>query len=175
MISRGRVLFSGVALGVLGLPALSAFVEAASAASPDDIAILNAGIELERAAVKAYSDAAGTGLLSAHVGAVAEGFKRDHEAHLGALTAAVQAAGGVASTKAVAIPYPPLKTEKDILNFARSVEEKAASTYLSVVPELNDRNLAKVAASILGIETTHVTLLAAALNDLPAYPGAFVR
>ena len=175
MITRGRILFSGAALGVLGLPALRAFVEAASAASPGDIAILNAAIELERAAVKAYTDAAGTGLLSARVGTVAEGFKRDHEAHLGALMAAVQAAGAAPSTKAANLPYPPLKTEKDILKFARSVEEKAASTYLSVVPELNDRNLAKVAASILGIETTHVTQLAAALGDLPAYPGAFVR
>lgn len=174
MITRKNVLFSGAALGLLGSTLLTTFVEAAQTAAPDDIAILNSGIELERAGIKAYQDAAATNLLSKDVLAVALGFMRDHQAHRDALIAAVKAGGGKPSSKTVALTYPPLKTQSDILHFAKSVEEKAASTYLSVVPEFKDRQLAAVAASILGVETTHVALLAQALDELPAYKSGFV-
>jgi rubrerythrin len=60
-----------------------------------------------------------------------------------------------------------------VLRFARATEQKAAATYLSVVPELKDRKLAEVAAAILGVETTHVALLAQALGE-HAYPSGFV-
>jgi rubrerythrin len=55
--------------------------------------------------------------------------------------------------------YPSLKTQNDILTFATSVERQAASAYLASVPRFKDRTLAKVAASILGVETTHVAIL----------------
>lgn len=174
MITRGRAIFSGAAVGLIGLPALRAFASAATRASDSDLSILNVAIELERAGIKAYQDASATGLLSAHVGAVAAGFMRDHMAHRDALIAAVTAGGGTPSVKVANLPYPALKSESDILAFAKSVEEKAASTYLSVIPDLQDRHLAQVAASILGVETTHVALLAEALGQLPAYKNGFV-
>lgn len=174
MPTRKKVLFSGAALGLLGSALLTTLVEAAQAASPDDIAVLNSGIELERAGIKAYQDAAATGLLSKDILSIALGFMRDHEAHRDALVAAVKAGGGTPSPKTVPLNYPPLKSQADILHFAKSVEEKAASTYLSVIPELKDRQLAQVAASILGVETTHVALLAQALGETPAYKSGFV-
>jgi rubrerythrin len=103
--------------------------------------------------------------------AVAKGFMADHQAHLGALEAAVRAAGATPSTNITAIAYPTLATEKDILKFAESVERTAASAYLSVFPVLEDKNLAKAAASILGVETMHVTVLAAALGEGVPYHG----
>lgn len=72
------------------------------------------------------------------------------------------------------LEYPALKTQADILTFARSVERQAASTYLSVIPDLSDRRLAQVAAAILGVETTHVSQLATALGQPRAYPLSFV-
>ncbi|MDP9016854.1 MAG: ferritin-like domain-containing protein [Candidatus Eremiobacteraeota bacterium] len=174
MITRGQVLFSGVALGVLGAPLLTQFVAAATNATADDLGILNSALELELAAIKAYADAAATKLLSKEVLAVALGFQRDHQAHRDALTAAVTAGGGKPSTKPALLEYPVLKTQSDILHFAKSVEEKAASTYLSVISEFTDRRLAQAAASILGVETTHVALLAQVLGELPAYKSGFV-
>lgn len=174
MYTRKNVLFSGAALGLLGPALLTKFVDAAQGTGKGDIAILNSGIELERAGIKAYQDAAGTGLLSKDVLAVAAGFMHDHQAHRDALIAAVKAAGATPSDKTVALTYPALKTQTDILQFAKSIEEKAAATYLSVIPELANRELAGVAASILGVETTHVALLAQALGSLPVYPSGFV-
>lgn len=157
------------------MPLLTALVEAATTADATDLATLNAAIELERAGIKAYDDAAATGLLSGHLADVAARFRLDHVAHRDALIAAVKAGGGMPSEKVAKLTYPALKNAKDILAFAKTVEELAASTYLSVVPEFKDRRLAGVAASILGIETTHVAVLASALDQFPAYAGAFVQ
>ncbi len=154
---------------------LDRFVARAAAADPKDMATLNAAIELERAGIKAYDDAAATRLLSPGVLKVATLFRGDHVAHLAALTAAVRAGGAIPSTATAKLDYPQLSSEKDVLAFARDVEEKAASTYLSVLPDLRDRDLAQVAASILGVETVHVGILAQALGAFPPYPSGFVK
>jgi rubrerythrin len=153
---------------------MNALVEAAGNADPNDLAMLNAAIELERAGIKAYEDGAKTGLISAPVLKVAQGFIADHAAHRDALIAAVRAGGGTPSDKTAKLDYPSLKSEKDILAFAMVVEEKAASTYLSVIPDLKDRGLAQASAAILGVETTHVMVLAGALGQPSPYKTSFV-
>ena len=85
-------------------------------------------------------------------------------AHRDALEGAIKAAGVKPETGVIAITYPPLKSESDILTFAQTLERGAATAYLSSVPNLQDRGLAKVAASILGVETTHVAILAYTLT-----------
>ena len=159
IVSRKKLLASGTALAAFGPFLLSPFISAAEAAEESDIAILQTAIKLERAGIKAYTDAAGTGLLAPGVLAVAKGFLADHEAHRDALIGAVKAAGVTPTDETTKLTYPPLKTQDDILNFAESVERQAASTYLSVIPAFKDRNLAKVAGSILGVVTTHVAIL----------------
>lgn len=154
---------------------LDRLVARAETLAPGDLDTLNAAIELERAGIKAYDDAAATNLLTPKILAVAQLFKRDHQVHLAALVAAVESAGGKVSDKTLVLPYPKLATEADILSFAKVVEEKAASTYLSVVPEFKDRDLAQVVASILGVETIHVGVLAQALGTFPPYPSGFVK
>lgn len=165
--------FSAGAVALVGLPLLVRFATAAEAAEPADIDALNAAIELERAGIEAYADAQGTGLLSPPVLAVAKRFSADHTAHRDALMGAVRAAGRTPSAAVGRIEAPPLASERDVLQFASVVEAKAASTYLSVVPDLRDRTLAGVTASILGVESAHVALLAQVLGK-QWYPGGFV-
>jgi hypothetical protein len=128
----------------------------------------------ERTAIKAYTDAAGTGLLSPGVLAVAKGFMADHMAHRDALEGAIKAAGMTPDTGVAAITYPPLNSQNDILTFAQTLERGAASAYLASIPNLQDRNLAKVAGSILGVETTHVAILAYTLTQSTEPYKAFV-
>lgn len=172
-LTRSALLGAGSAIALVGLPLLGSFVDAAQSAAPEDLATLDAAIELERAGIKAYADAAATGLLSAPVLKIASGFSADHAAHRDALIAAVVAGGGTPSTATAKLDYPKLASATDVLEFAMVVERKAASTYLSVIPDLKDRRLAEVAGSILGVETTHVSTLAAALGVKP-YPSGFV-
>lgn len=158
-ISRGKLLAAGSAAGVFGSAMMGPFLRAAQAAGESDVDLLNLMITIERAGIKAYVDAAATNLLAAPVLQVAKGFMQDHTAHRDALTAAVAAAHGTLTTETAKIPYPSLKTQNDILAFAETVERTAASSYLDTIPKFKDRNLARLAASILGVETTHVTIL----------------
>lgn len=151
------------------------FVARAADADKGDLDMLNSAIELERAGIKAYDDAASTKLLTPKVLQVALLFKRDHQTHLAALIAAVQSGGGTVTDRTAKIAYPKLASESDILQFAQTVEEKAASTYLSVIPEFKDRELAGVAGSILGVETIHVGVLSQVLGTFPPYPSGFVK
>lgn len=60
-----------------------------------------------------------------------------------------------------------------MLKFAAGLEQGAVSAYLGAVPAFADRELAKVAASILGNEAQHLSLLLNALGENPD-PTAFV-
>jgi hypothetical protein len=170
-LSRASLLAKAPAAALIGSGLILAFKEAAVAASPGDIAALNSAIPLERAGIKAYQDAASLNILSPGVLAVATGFMNDHIAHRDALIAAVKAGGSTPTSETTKLVYPPLKTEKDILRFAESVERQAASAYLGVFPILQDKALARVAASILGVETMHVGILVTALGEGQPYHG----
>lgn len=163
-VSRAKLLGTGSALAMIGAGLLGPFITAAEAATEGDITILQTAAKSERTAIKAYTDAAGTGLLSPGILAVAKGFMADHEAHRDALEGAIKAAGMKPESGVVAITYPSFKSESDILKFAETLERGAATAYLASIPTLADRNLAKVAASILGVETTHVAILAYTLT-----------
>ena len=173
LLNRAGLLAFGTASGIISVPLLTALAQAAQAADPADIDTLNTAIALERAGIKAYADAAATGLLSKPVLVLAGRFAADHTAHRDALIGAVRSAGSTPTDAVAPIVTPALASEHDVLAFANVVEMKAASTYLSVVPDLKNRALAGVAASILGVETTHVALLAEALQTR-VYASGFV-
>jgi ABC-type nitrate/sulfonate/bicarbonate transport system substrate-binding protein len=175
ILSRAKALGAASAIALVGPTMMTNFLLAAEGMDPSDVKILNVAIALERAGIKAYTDAAGTGLLTPGVLAVAKGFMSDHIAHRDALIAAVKAGGGTPTDDTTQLTYPPLKTEDDILEFAYSVERDAASTYLSVLPAFKNRDLAKTAGAILGVETTHVAILAYVLKKgTEPYPSSFV-
>jgi len=163
-VSRAKLFGTGTALAMIGSGLLGPFILAAEAADEGDIKILQSAAASERAAIKAYSDAAATGVLSPSVLAVAQGFMQDHLAHRDALEGAIKAAGVTPSGMAAVVAYPSLKTEADILAFAETLERGAATAYLTSIPNLKDKALAKVAGSILGVETTHVAILVYTLS-----------
>lgn len=150
---------------------ISSMIDHAKGATSADIVMLNGAIELENAGIKAYSDAFALNLLSPGVLAVAQGFRADHQAHGAALAAAVSSAGGTPTTATAKLEYPALNSEKDILSFAETVERLAATTYLTEIGKLSNPALAQLMASILGVETTHVSTLASALKEDRPYVG----
>ena len=60
-----------------------------------------------------------------------------------------------------------------MLRFAAGLEKGAVSAYLGAVPLFAERELARVAASILGDEAMHWAVLRQAVGEDPV-PGAFV-
>ena len=173
-ISRSAALGATSAIALAAPLVFANFAAAATKADAGDLKLLNTAIPLERAAVKAYADAAALNILSPGVLAVAKQFMADHQAHLDALVAAVAQSGATADPSTATLQVPTLATESDILNFACTVERLAANTYLGTIAQFKNRDLATTAAAIMGVETTHVALLAEALKKNPAYPSSFV-
>ena len=171
-IPRARAVAALAALGIAA-PLGARSAGAAERVDAGDVGLLNAAMGLERAAIKIYADAVTANLLSAAVAGVTNQFSADHAAHLSALVALVQQAGQTPSNDTTAVAVPVMKAEADVLAFALGVERQLASTYLAAVPQYKNREYAKTAAAILGVDTTHVALLAEALRQNPAYPGGF--
>ncbi|MBW8467043.1 MAG: ferritin-like domain-containing protein [Thiobacillus sp.] len=142
-----------------------------------DVSILNVALGLEHEAINAYQLGAGSGLLQKPVLDVAVQFQGHHKTHRDALIATIQKLGGkpVAEMKleeyAKALNAASLKSQGDVLDLAARLELGATNAYLSVIPALGDRELAKVAARLAADETMHFTVLNNALGRLLP-PGA---
>jgi rubrerythrin len=148
-----------------------------ASASPNDVGILNTALGLEYEGIAAYQVGAESKLLKPATLKVAVQFQSDHKKHAEALASTIVKLGGTPeSAKKTAdynFPTSKLKTQADVLKFAAGLEQGAVSAYLGAVPAFADRELAKVAASILGNEAQHLSLLLNALGENPD-PAAFV-
>ena len=173
----GGLTLSGAAVALLaGKDSLAAArdVEIAAAAK-GDVDILNTALGLEHEAIAAYQVGAESGLLQKPVLGVAVKFQGDHKQHRDELARVVKKLGGkpVEAMAKYDFPVGQLKTQADVLRFAASLEQGAASAYLAAVPLFKTHELAKAAASILGAETMHWAILLNALGENPS-PVAFI-
>lgn len=150
---------------------------ASAASSEKDIGVLNTALAAEQEAIAAYQVGAESGLLQKPVLNVAVGFQSDHKAHADALRSTITKLGGkpMAEKKIADYKFPTekLKTQNDVLRFAAGLEKGAVSAYLGAVPVFDNRDLARAAASILGNEAQHWTVLLQVLGENPV-PAAFV-
>ena len=173
----GGLTLSGAAVAILaGKDSLAAArdIEIAAAAK-GDVDILNSALGLEHEAIAAYQVGAESGLLQKPVLDVAVKFQGDHKQHRDELARVVKKLGGkpVEAMAKYDFPVGQLKTQADVLRFAASLEQGAASAYLAAVPLFKTHELAKAAASILGAETMHWAILLNTLGENPS-PVAFI-
>lgn len=176
LASFGSLTMSAGVIALLGAnDALAAAKTKPSQSQAQDAEILNTALGAELEAVAAYQLGADSGLLSKPVLGVALQFQGHHKQHADALAGAVQKLGGrpVEAKKDYGFPAGKLKAEKDVVSFAAGLEKGAVSAYLGAVPVFGDRELARVAASILGDEAMHWAILRQALGQNPV-PDAFV-
>ena len=147
-----------------------------------DATIARTAASLENLAVTVYQTAIDNASklgISAAVGSVAKLFQDHHRAHAAAFNAAATASGGKAYTEPNPVALAEfkatidgLKTETDVLKFARDLETIAAQTYQAVTPSLSTTTLRKSTMAIGGVEARHVALLATVLKET-AVPGNF--
>lgn len=150
-----------------------------------DTAEFAAGLEvLAVGTYKAALDAATAGKLGAVPPAVAEFVKTamgHHEEHLAAWNKVLEGAGRSEVTAPNAQLKPVVDTEfaraktvVDAAKLARTLEETAAATYLSAIPNLESKDAVKLAASIQAIDAKHVAILNYVLGDYPV-PDVFAK
>jgi rubrerythrin len=180
MRGTGTATLSGVAIAMLaGCESQAAANKPMmAAASPnDDVAILNTALGLEYQAIAAYQVGAESGLLQKPVLDLAVQFQGDHKKHAEILNSTIMKMGGkpAMAKKPMEYGFPTanLKSQADVLRFAASLEQGAASAYLGAVPAFMSKDLAKYAASILGDEAMHWAVLRNALGENPV-PAAFI-
>ena len=144
-----------------------------------DIEILNASLSGEYFGIAAYQAAIGTGLLEDGVRQVAEKFQGDHKQHARRIEDAIQGLGDdpirakTWEQYAAEFPPPPLNSQADILRYAASLEKSGASATVASVGELSSPELARLAASIAGVEAMHWSVLLGALGENPS-PVSFI-
>lgn len=168
-------LSAGAIALVAGKESMAAGMSAEAGSVEQDVTILNTALAAEFEAVAAYQVGAESGLLRQPALGLATQFQGHHKEHADALAATVRKLGGKAADPMSAYDFPveKLKMEADVLQFAANLEKGAVSAYLGAVPILADRELARVAASILGDEAMHWAVLRHALGEDPV-PVAFV-
>jgi rubrerythrin len=175
LTNGSTMVLSGAALAMMAGAGGRTLIGAAQA-SENDVAILNSAVSAEHEAVAAYQLAAESGLLSAGALKLGISFQDHHKQHVEALGATIRQLGGTPNDALPSYDFPTdkLTDEAAVLRFAASLEKGAVSAYLGAVPILDDRGLAKVAASILGDEAMHWAVLRDALGEDPV-PVAFVE
>ena len=176
LFTRGaRLALSGATLTLLtGIGGSVALRRAGAATMSADIDTLNVALGLEHEAIAAYQVGAESGLLKKDVLKVAVGFQSDHKQHRDILAKTIGQLGGTAvADMKHKFPVEKLKSQADVLRFALGLEMGAASAYLSTIPGFENRDLAKAAASIMGVETQHVAILKSVLGEAPV-ENAFI-
>jgi hypothetical protein len=172
----GKITLSATTIALLaGQDRLALIGSANAQTANNDVVILNGALGAEQEAIAAYQLGATSGLLQKPVLDLAVQFQGHHKEHAAALAATVKKLGGtpVEAPKSYSFPTQKLKSQADVLLFAAELERGAVSAYLGAVPILTDRDLAKVAASILGDEAMHWAVLRQALGQNPV-PTAFL-
>jgi rubrerythrin len=164
-----RLALSGTTVALLaGIGGTAALRSANAATMSADIDTLNVALGLEHEAIAAYQVGAESGLLTPDVLKVAVGFQSDHKQHRDVLAKTIGQLGGTAVADVKhKFPVEKLKSQADVLRFALGLEIGAASAYLSTIPGFDNRELAKAAASIMGVEAQHVAILKSALGSAP--------
>jgi uncharacterized protein (DUF305 family) len=149
------------------------------------VAALAAGLEvLAVSTYKAALDAATAGKLGAVPPAGAtfvQTAMAHHQEHLAAWNKVLKSAGQPEVTQPNATLKPTVdaelakaKTFSDAAKLALTLEETAAATYLSAIPQLKDKTAIAQAASIQAIDAKHAAILLFVLGMYPV-PDTFAK
>jgi rubrerythrin len=151
----------------------------AFARAEGDAGILQAAVELEQRMVLAYDSALRSGKLDAASTRVARLFRKQEQAHVDSLTAALRDLGGKPPPR----PRSPREVpglaaalregQAAITRFAIELETMAVAGYYDAQGKLESPQLLSTTASIMANEAQHLAVLRQALGRNPS-PEAFV-
>ena len=156
-----------VGAGAAGLIAARPAIAAAPRLR-SDVGVIQTALALEHEGIAAYRLAGKSGLLSKGTLQVATIFMGHHEAHRDSLAKLVIKAGSKPVAPKSDAQYvaelnlASLKSEKDVVALATTLEHGAASAYIGQINAIKDPKLANLFASISADEALHWTALNAA-------------
>jgi hypothetical protein len=182
-----RALLAGVGAGLAGAGALllegcgggaTATAEQTATTTPpspaaatQDIAILNRALDLERRTVAAY--VAGIPLLPRAQAQAARQFLSEELEHTGELISLIKTSGGKAGPRANSYPIGHPSDAAGVLALLHELETMQIAYYLRSIPRLTPGPTRAAAATILTVDSQHVTMLRLTQGQTPV-PSAFV-
>ena len=149
-------------------------------ASKGDVTAARTASSIEALLVQAYQRMLDSGLVTtpAMLDAI-KLFQTQHTAHLTVFESATKRGGGKAFgdpnpalAASIAEQLAGLKSERDALQLAYSLEKQAAATYQATIGTLDDPTLNEAVMSVGGAEVRHVAVLAPSVGQQPV-PSAF--
>ncbi len=172
MTRASFLLRSSLAAGaVFGAGAVSPFVRQALAQG-GDLDIVNFALTLEYLETEYYEQALKQTKLSSDVRKLAQRLAEDEAAHVDALTAAVNDAGGTPAKKPKFAFGGAFANESSFLKVANVLEDTGVSAYNGAGPGLKSKDILAAAGSIVQIEARHAALIRLERGKAPA-PLAF--
>lgn len=168
-LKRAGVLTLGA--GAAGL-FTGSLADAATPRAQSDVGVIQTALALEHEGIAAYRIAGKSGLLSPPTLKVALIFMGHHEAHRDSLAKLVRQAGAKPAEPKSDADYikglnlGSLKSEKDVVILATSLEHGAASAYIMQITAIKNPKVANLFASISADEATHW----ATLNNAAGMP-----
>jgi rubrerythrin len=138
---------------------------------PGDIGILNYALTLEYLETQFYEKVVAAKMFSGKVGALLDEFSKQEQAHVIALTAAIEGAGG----KTAAKPNGtfPMTSPTQVAMLAYTVENLGASAYLGQAANIQSKKVLAAALAIHSIEARHAATLGTLVNKSVTPNGAF--
>lgn len=183
LIYDRRKFLAQAGIASLGMGAASLLGVSATAAAmvpSSDVGVIQTALTLEHEGIAAYRIAGKSGLLSPGTLKIARIFMGHHEAHRDSLAKLVTAAGGKPVEPKTDAQYiselniGSLKSERDVVALATTLEHGAASAYIGQIVALKDHKLARLFAAISADEALHwTTLNNAAGKPIPASAYVF--
>jgi rubrerythrin len=146
-----------------------AFGQADTSTASGDTGIIEGAVGIEQTAVVVYRTIAARGLLGPAT-PVAELFAKQEQEHADALIAALKGLGGTPPAKPLPTDIPgftEVQSGPEALAFAVSIENQELAHYIEGVKKLEDPNLMKAVAQIVGNEGQHLVVLRQALSTDP--------
>lgn len=175
-LKQGGALTLGV--GIVGL-FTGSVTDAAAPSESSDVGVIQTALALEHEGIAAYRIAGKSGLLSPPTLNVAMIFMGHHEAHRDSLANLVRQAGAKPAEPKSDADYikglnlESLKSEKDVVTLATSLEHGAASAYIMQITAIKNPKLANLFASISADEATHWATLSNA-SGAPIPKAAYI-
>jgi hypothetical protein len=140
-------------------------------ATPSDVPILNGLLELEY--LSAYAYTAATPLLNRADSRTTRQFLHFELAHITVLRTLIDNAHGKAVPQRSTYRLGHARGPRELLSVLRRIEEESIRRYLSAIPRLSHGGVRGVAASIMGNEGQHLSVLRESLGLEPV-PAALV-
>jgi Ferritin-like domain len=141
-------------------------------ASPHDVELLSAALELERRTVNAY--VACVPLLSKNNAKAAALWLSEELEHTGELISLIHQSGGKAQPRADSYEIGSMpRNQAQTFALLAGFEQQQVSYYLRIIPQLQHPTTRAGVATILGCDAQHIALLRLVLGR-PAVPSALV-